>query len=584
MTETFIPGKDASLESSIAKFQTQLANLGFQLEEVSWLNPLPGVWSVHIRDRTCPLCFSNGKGASKKAALASALGEYFERLSTNYFFADFWLGAAIANGDFVHYPDEKWFPLSADNTLPTGILDPFLRQIYDADNQLTAHMLVDLQSGNAARGICALPFVRQSDNQVSWIPVNIIGNLYVSNGMSCGNSRAEARVQALAEIFERYVKQRIIAEAISLPEIPNAVLQRYPLVLKAVDQLQQAGFPLYLFDASLGGVYPVIAVVLFNPAQGSCFASFGAHPAFGVALERTVTELLQGRSLQDLDVFMPPSFDNDEVADHANIETHFIDSSGLLSWDLFQQTADYPFTDWDFSGSTEQEFAALVALLHQAQREVYIADYQHLGADACRILVPGMSEIYPAEDLLLANNNMGLPLREKILQLPRGGLAKASYLALFNQLDAEGLDDFTRVRELLGLAAAKQSGWFTLRIGELKSMLALAGGDLSQALLWAAWTLDFNHATLSNERANYYRCLQALLTVTLDTQRDISAYLPAFTRMYGAQTVADATAAIHGESPFYGLEVIDEQLSALPTHQTLLAVYHKLQSAKRCHK
>ena len=97
MTEqTFIPGKDAALEDSISKFQQKLTSLGFNIEEASWLNPVPNVWSVHIRDKDCPQCFSNGKGASKKAALASALGEYFERLSTNYFFADFYLGQEIA--------------------------------------------------------------------------------------------------------------------------------------------------------------------------------------------------------------------------------------------------------------------------------------------------------------------------------------------------------------------------------------------------------------------------------------------------------------------------------------------------------
>ncbi|MFP1483242.1 YcaO-like family protein [Escherichia coli] len=71
-------------------------------------------------------------------------------------------------------------------------------------------------------------------------------------------------------------------------------------------------------------------MVLFNPANGTCFASFGAHPDFGVALERTVTELLQGRGLKDLDVFTPPTFDDEEVAEHTNLETHFIDSSGLI--------------------------------------------------------------------------------------------------------------------------------------------------------------------------------------------------------------------------------------------------------------
>ncbi len=66
MTQTFIPGKDAALEDSIARFQQKLLDLGFHIEEASWLNPVPNVWSVHIRDKECALCFTNGKGATKK--------------------------------------------------------------------------------------------------------------------------------------------------------------------------------------------------------------------------------------------------------------------------------------------------------------------------------------------------------------------------------------------------------------------------------------------------------------------------------------------------------------------------------------
>ena len=581
MTQTFIPGKDAALEDSIARFQQKLQDLGFNIEEASWLNPVPHVWSVHIRDRDCPLCFTNGKGASKKAALASALGEYFERLSTNYFFADFWLGEAIANGEFVHYPNEKWFPLPADNSLPAGMLDSRLRQFYDPENELSASDLIDLQSGNAERGICALPFTRQSDEQMVYIPMNIIGNLYVSNGMSAGNTRNEARVQALSEVFERYVKNRIIAEAISLPVIPQRVLERYPGVVAAINSLEAEGFPIFAYDASLGGKYPVICVVLFNPANGTCFASFGAHPDFGVALERTVTELLQGRSLKDLDVFTPPTFDDEEVAEHANLETHFIDSSGLISWDLFKDTADYPFVDWRFGGSTEEEFATLMAIFQAEDKEVYIADYEHLDVYACRIIVPGMSDIYPAEDLLLANNSMGTGLRATLLALPDSQWDQADYLALIERLDEEGHDDFTRVRELLGLATGKDNGWYTLRVGELKAMLALAGGDLDQALIWTEWTMEFNGSVFTAARANYYRCLQTLLLLSQEEERDPSEYYHAFTRMYGTETVEAAAAAINGETPFYGLQPVDNKLVAFPAHQALLAAYEKLQQAKR---
>ncbi|AIX50756.1 30S ribosomal protein S12 methylthiotransferase accessory factor YcaO [Pantoea eucrina] len=581
MTQTFIPGKDAALEDSIARFQQKLQDLGFNIEEASWLNPVPHVWSVHIRDRDCPLCFTNGKGASKKAALASALGEYFERLSTNYFFADFWLGKSIANGDFVHYPNEKWFPLPADESLPEGILDARLRKFYDPDDSLSAADLIDLQSGNTERGICGLPFTRQSDQQTVYIPMNIIGNLYVSNGMSAGNTANEARVQGLSEVFERHIKNRIIAESISLPEIPAEVMQRYPDVTEAIGRLEAEGFPVFAYDASLGGNYPVICVVLFNPANGTCFASFGAHPDFGVALERTVTELLQGRGLKDLDVFTPPTFDDEEVAEHANLETHFIDSSGLISWDMFKDEADYPFVDWSFAGTTQEEFATLMAIFAAEDKEVYIADYEHLGVYACRIIVPGMSDIYPAEDLLLANNNMGASLRETLLALPASEWQPEEYLALIEQLDEEGHDDFTRVRELLGLATGKDNGWYTLRIGELKAMLALAGGDLDQALIWTEWTMEFNQSIFSAERANYYRCLQTLLLLAMEDEREPVQYHRAFVRMYGQAAVDAASAALSGEAPFYGLQAIDEDLHALPAHQALLAAYEKLQAAKR---
>ena len=42
-------------------------------------------------------------------------------------------------------------------------------------------------------------------------------------------------------------------------------------------------------------------------------------------------------------------------------------------------------------------------------------DYNHLDVYACRIIVPGMSDIYPADDLIYANNNMGMDWREILL-------------------------------------------------------------------------------------------------------------------------------------------------------------------------
>ncbi len=50
--------------------------------------------------------------------------------------------------------------------------------------------------------------------------MNIIGNLYVSNGMSAGNTRNEARVQGPSEVFERYVKIASLRKVSVCLEIP----------------------------------------------------------------------------------------------------------------------------------------------------------------------------------------------------------------------------------------------------------------------------------------------------------------------------------------------------------------------------
>jgi ribosomal protein S12 methylthiotransferase accessory factor len=53
-------------------------------------------------------------------------------------------------------------------------------------------------------------------------------------------------------------------------------MARYPGVVESIAKLEAEGFPIFAYDGSLGGKYPVICVVLFNPANGTCFASFGA--------------------------------------------------------------------------------------------------------------------------------------------------------------------------------------------------------------------------------------------------------------------------------------------------------------------
>jgi ribosomal protein S12 methylthiotransferase accessory factor len=88
---------------------------------------------------------------------------------------------------------------------------------------------------------------------VVYFPSNLIENLFLSNGMSAGNTLAEAQVQCLSEIFERAVKREILEGEIALPDVPHEVLVKYPGILAGIQGLEKQGFPVLVKDASLGG-------------------------------------------------------------------------------------------------------------------------------------------------------------------------------------------------------------------------------------------------------------------------------------------------------------------------------------------
>ena len=566
-TESFIPGKDASLESTISTMKAKLADRGFVLNESSLLNEIEGIWSVHVKDQDCPMLFANGKGGTELAARASAFGEFFERLGTHYFWTHFYLGATRANRPFVHYPQERWFAPEEGGRWPDGILNRELHAFYNPEDSIDAEVLVDLNSGNVGRGICALPYTRLRDGQETWIPVNIIGNLYVSNGMAAGNTMMEARSQALSEIFERQVKYRIISEGICLPEVPDEVLARFPRIAAGIAGLRKAGFGIMVRDASLGGKYPVMNVTLLHPKDQGIFASFGAHPRFEIALERALTELLQGRALNTLEGFPAPGFDMDEINAVANLEIHFVDSSGVMSWEFLGDTPDFPFADWNFSNSTAEDYAWLCDAVHGEGFDLYIADFEEQGAYSCRILVPGMSEIYPVEDLEWENNSIGNHIRPALLRL--NALTEEECTTLLEDLQTMNVSEERPLWEILGLAIPAGTAWKQLRIGELKTLLALAIGDEEGILEGCDWIHHFND--LSQDRRLVYRCIESMLKLD-----DKEEYLRALILLYGEENFRQAEALLDRSERFFGLCTLGADMEGSAMHQTLLAAYDKL--------
>jgi len=576
-SSTFILGKDLPLEQTIKNMTSMLAELGMKIEISSWRNIVPNVWSLHIRDAASPMCFTNGKGATKESALCSALGEFIERLNNNFFYNDQYFGEEIAASEFVHYPNEKWFALEDDDALPTGILDEYCLDIYNPDEELCGSHLIDTNSGNKERGICAIPYTRQSDGETVYFPSNLIENLFLSNGMSAGNNLQEAHVQCLSEIFERAVKRQIIEQEIVLPDVPMAVLEKYPSILAGIKGLEEQGFPVVVKDASLGGQFPVMCVTLMNPRTGGVFASFGAHPSFEVALERSLTELLQGRSFEGLNDVPKPTFNSMAVTEPENFVEHFIDSTGVISWRFFSSKFDFDFCEWDFSGTNEQEAEALFGILSAMGKEVYIAEFTDLGASACRILVPEYSEVYPVDDLIWDNTNKALLYREDILNLH--SLSTKALGKLVNRLEESQLDNQTDIPTLIGIVFDENTVWGQLTIIELKILIYLALGEHEEAIELVGEFLQFNDNTV--QRGLFYQAINAVLEVTLDEELELEHFIDNFNRMFGNEVMENVVGSVTGKVRFYGLTKTSMKLEGIEPHLRLIESYKKLHQARK---
>ena len=211
-----ILSKNAPLDTSIDSMHAILHDLGCGLTFASEKNPLKNCYSINLASTEAPNhIYSNGKGSLSKASKASALGEYIERLQTNNFFIDFHLP------NRAYYPDQKVFDVGGN------YLNETLKRIYNPSCEMSHEDWVDFNSDYTDK-VVALPFRSFFGNEEVFIPLNILSNLYVSNGLASGNTPEEAKVQALSEIFERYAKLEIIKNGYALPKYPEEIIASFP--------------------------------------------------------------------------------------------------------------------------------------------------------------------------------------------------------------------------------------------------------------------------------------------------------------------------------------------------------------------
>jgi ribosomal protein S12 methylthiotransferase accessory factor len=276
----------------------------------------------------------------------------------------------------------------------------------------------------------------------------------------------------------------------------------------------------------------------------------------------------------------PPTFASEAVTEPNNFVEHFIDSSGIVSWRFFSAKSDYEFVDWDFSSKGENanadEAATLFDILKSMGKEAYVAVYDQLGATACRILVPGYSEVYPVEDLVWDNTNKALLFRKDILNL--SSLDDASLEALLERLENNELDEYGDIATLIGIEFDENTTWGQLTVLELKLLIQLALHRLDEAHELVGAFLQYNDNTV--ERKLFYQALNAVLEIELDEDLELEDYLTNLRRMFGDERMDAVTGSVDGTVRFYGLTSTSMKLDGLDRHHRLIDSYRKLHAAR----
>ncbi len=460
-----ILSKNATAEESIKNMNNALKSISSDIVLGKQLHPLTNCYSVNLKSTDSPNhIYTNGKGINELSCTASAMGEYIERIQTNNFFIEFYMN------DKEFYPDQKKF----DNI--NECLTKELNKFYNPNHELTLEDFLDFNTNEQNKIIC-LPFKKEDINQINsetiYFPTNIIHNLYVSNGLATGNTPAETKVQALSEIFERYVKIKIIEKGYSLPKIPSSIVKSFPKLYEDIVTLEKQGFKLEVLDASLGGKFPCVAISLIDKIENSLFVSFGCHPILEVCIERTMTELMQGREVKDLNSFEKPSFNNILINNSFNIESHFINSDGKMNFSFLSKNSSFEFCPWKYDGdNSDDEYIFLFDIVKSMSKDIYLREYDYIGFYSCQIIVPGISEIYPIDDLIYNNANKGKEIRLNILNF------KHQNINLENIIQSiEHLGDDLDCEKYIGVLFEDN---FTL--GDFKAQIYLMLGDLEMAV------------------------------------------------------------------------------------------------------
>ncbi len=343
-----------------------------------------------------------GKGVTPALCEASAYAELIERLSAGLFYPVFeeqvrFNIPALYNRDAKRFLNFEWMK-GYVHAHQDELEDPLrIEELLINETHLSQADLTAIKDSDMARHwVDGYSVLQQKHIKV---PVNLVAYIHGSNGMAAGNILEEAVIQAVCEIFERYIQIRVIKPEKELPTIARSSIKN-PLVTEMIRFYEGQNIDVLVKDLSFGDTFPVIGVLYTNHNLAADRPEHkmlipGASFNLEEGLIRCFTEGIQGRA----SLKKPRSTLDRPIFHGAGVDDYYmLMRCGVAMKDIsFLEKGDArPYEDQKCP-DIFCEMEAIKRICRQLGTDFVILDHTHpvLKFPVVRVVIPGVSDFLP---------------------------------------------------------------------------------------------------------------------------------------------------------------------------------------------
>ena len=387
--------KDSSPDNTIKKITDMLNSIELFTEIVDEHSYEDNWFSLTVIFKDFPYIYANGKGITMEYAMASAYGELMERLQTGQLFDNLYWRDIKDNASYEKFPFSRLIYLYR-------FLFPNIVRCFSDDE-----LFLFLDENPTMQQLRLYHSLKDETNIL--LPHGFIYALEGSNGTCAGNTKEEALVQGLCEIFERHVQKELFYGQYSendVPNIPIELLQElnsYSMIQKIIDN----GYHVVIKDLTFKGKFPVLGILILNRKRTRYFFSLGSDIDIDICLQRCITELFQGRDFNitfretmkkviDAENISTDNLtlnNNDEnyvltLKSHNGCIPHFM----LIDAPMTTNIELKPFCSQKRENIDALEYIKPIMLKYTS--DIFVLDCSYLGFPAYRLYCPDFNDVY----------------------------------------------------------------------------------------------------------------------------------------------------------------------------------------------